>query len=160
MIGRPEGLCKSLIKSKIYFNSKSANARRGPSVRWTAEKCTQIENAKRQSGREAKQNARHLRGSGAQAGGTAVPPRKRGVTTGDPNNGKSRKGGCRKMSRKSVIKSKQHRKNTPAPKGDAGGKSCCNELATRAGSQPGQAKYGSRVHNGTWLPTETPNMPM
>ena len=160
MIGRPEGLCKSLSNSEIYFEFNSAIARGGRSVRWTAEKCTQIENAKRQSGREAKQNARHLRGSGAQAEGTAAPLRKCGVTTRDPNNGKSRKGRCRKMSRNSGNNSKKHRKNTRAPRGDAGGKSCCKELATRAGSQLRQAKYGSRVHNCTRPPTETSNMPM
>ena len=59
-------------------------------------KCTQIEVKNDGAAVKAKQNARHLRGSGAQAGGTAAPPRKRGVTTGDPNNGKSRKGRCRK----------------------------------------------------------------
>ena len=123
-------------------------------------KCTQIEVENDGAAVKAKQNARHLRGSGAQAGGTAAPPRKRGVTTGDPNNGKSRKGRCRKMSRKSGIKSKFNRKNSPAPRGDAGGKSCCKELATRAGSQLRQAKYGSRVHNCTRPPTETSNMPM
>ena len=68
-------------------------------------KCTQIEVKNDGAAVKAKQNARHLRGSGAQAGGTAAPPRKRGVTTEDPNNGKSRKGRCRKMSRKSGIES-------------------------------------------------------
>ena len=69
-------------------------------------KCTQIEVKNDGAAVKAKQNARHLRGSGAQAGGTAAPLRKCGVTTGDPNNGKSRKGRCRKMSRKSGINSK------------------------------------------------------
>ena len=45
-------------------------------------KCTQIEVENDGAAVKAKQNARHLRGSGAQAGGTAVPPRKRGVMTG------------------------------------------------------------------------------
>ena len=84
-------------------------------------KCTQIEVQNDGAAVKAKQNARHLRGSGAQAGGTAVPPRKRGVTTGDPNNGKSRKGRCREMqSRKSGIAVKKHRKTHPHPGGMQG----------------------------------------